>query len=73
MANENSQDKSVDAQDTHGGAQGSTNAEHNALDEAAGTMTGSGTNASHDVQAALDRLQLLESEHKELKFLVQYV
>lgn len=71
MANENSQEQLVDAQDTQGSAQESTNAEHRALDQALGTVTGSDKKGAHDAQTALDRLQLLENAHRELTSLVQ--
>lgn len=73
MASINSQEQLVDAQNTQGSAQESINIEHKTLDQALGTVTGSDKNGSDFAQAALDRLQLLEIQHRELKLLVQYV
>ena len=73
MANENSQEQSADAQDIPGSTSEDTNTEQKAPDQTSGTMTGSAKVASHDVQAALDRLQVLEKGHRELTSLVQYV
>lgn len=71
MANKNSQEQLVNAQDTQGSAQESTNTGHKALDQALGTVTGSDKNGAYDAQTGLDRLQLLENGHRELKSLVQ--
>ena len=73
MANENSQEQSVDAQDIPGSTPEGTNTEQKAPDQILETMTGSAKVASHDVQAALDRLQVLEKGYMELTSLVQYV
>lgn len=73
MANVNSQEELVDAQNTPGSAQERTNIELETLDQALGTVTRSDSNSSHDAQAVLDRLQFLEIQHRELKLLVQYV
>ena len=70
MANEKSQEQSVNAQDISGSTQESTNTEQKAPDRTLGTMTGSAKVASHDVQAALDRLQVLEKGHMELTSLI---
>ena len=73
MANENVQEQLVDPQTTQGSAQESMETQVEALDSALGTMTDPDRNASRDVQAAMDRLQLLETQHRELTSLVQYV
>ena len=73
MANENPQEQSVDAQDIPGSTSEGTNTEQKAPDHTLGTMTCSAKVASHDVQATLDRLQVLEKGHIELTSLVQYV
>ena len=73
MANENLQEQLIDAQDIPGSTSESTNTEQKKPDQTPGTMTGSAKIASHDVQAALDRLQVLEKGHIELMSLVLYV
>ena len=73
MANESSQGQLVNAQDAQGSVQGSTSTEQKALDPTFEPLTGSEKDTSHDVQAALDRLQFLEDGHKELMSLVKYV
>ena len=73
MASDNSQEQSVDAQDSPGSTPEGSNAEPKAPNQTIGTMTASAKVASLDVQAALDRLQVLEKGHMELTSLVQYV
>ena len=73
MASTNSQEQLVHAQDIQGTTQEGTNTEQEAPDQTLGTLTGSTKVASHDVQAALDRLQVLEKGHMELTSLIQYV
>ena len=73
MATTNSQEQPNEEPDTRRLSQGSTNAEQKALDQAHGTMKGSDDDASHDLQAALDRIRLLESGHREMTSLFQYV
>ena len=71
MANEDSQGQLVNPQDAQGNVQGSTSTEQKALDHALQTLIGSEKDNSNDVQAALDRVQLLENAHRELKSLVE--
>ena len=73
MANTNSQEQLVHAQDIPGGPQKPTNAEQQALDQTLETLTSPAKATSHDFQAALDRLQVLEKGHIELTSLIQYV
>ena len=73
MANANSQEQLVDAQDILGSTQEGTNTEQEAPDQTLEKTTSSAKDASHDIQAALDRLQVLEKGHMELTSLVQYV
>ena len=71
MANEHSKEQLVDAQNTRGSAQGTTETEHETLGPALETMSGSDKDISHSIQAALDRLQTLENGHRELTSMVQ--
>ena len=73
MANENSQEPSVDAQDSPGSTPEGANTKQEAPDQTFETLTSSAKVASPDVQAALDRLRVLEKGHMELTSLVQYV
>ena len=73
MANVNSQEHLVDAQDILESTQEGINTEQEAPDQTLETLTSSAKVASHDVQAALDRLQVLEKGHMELTSLIQYV
>lgn len=73
MANASSQEQLVDAQDILGSTQKPTNTGEQAADQTLETLTSPANATSHDFQAALDRLQVLEKGHMNLTSLIQYV
>ena len=73
MANENSQDQLVSAQDALETTRESPNTADEALDQEHEVMTDSEEDDPTDIQAALDRLKVLEKGHIKLTSLIQYV